>query len=223
MTLVRQDRALAAFDRTLRSSITSNKVQELIASSSQKRQEFEAKHANEEKPLLKRGYTKATLDHIHKSLEAKKTAYEQSVQNEIGFTHHPVIAAIFNLLPKCAEYDEAMLRIGLSYSEQFAYSEGTKIVTMQVGRMLKNIVKLKVVVQWEKEFFKPAEDFATSKKVVKDIKTVTDTYWIKAKWGNIFTFRKSIIQQMSPIIEKHSFEDTRFCNDSTEDIWTFNF
>ena len=223
MASERQDRAFAQFDKVLRSQVTSNKTQELIESSAKKRKEFEAKRATQEQPLLYRGYSKTTLENIYKSLAVKANQFSESVEKELAFRHHPVLAAIFEQLPQASEYSADMIKQSTCYSLTDIYQEGDTVIAIQLGRSLTGSVKLKVKVSWKKPYWKPADDFATSKKSVQDVKDMVDTYDIKAKWGNIFTFRKSIIQQMSPIIEKHNISDTRFSDDVTEDIWTFNF
>jgi hypothetical protein len=223
MSSHKQEAAFARFESALRTKVTTNMTSEIIDASAKKRQEWQKRHENEEKPLLYRGFTQKRLEEIKKSLAEREKRFDENVEKEIMFRHHPVYQAMFDLLPVDKAYSaETFTGIRIE-SGTHVIQQGDKVVTMGMGRTLKGAVKLAITVEWQKEYFAKSENYDIDKQVVKLTKPMSERFYIKAKYGSIFDFRKSIIQQMSQIVERFDFEDTRIQIDSEKDIWEFNF
>lgn len=118
-------------------------------------------------------------------------------------------------------YDASTLRQFNKQEFELIDSEEIK-VSMLVGRCLSSSIKLSVTVSTLKPYYKKSESFDIDGATTLDHKWVDETSKFTAKYGDLMTFRKSLLPNLSKLIENFYIEDANV-RVLSENIWEFNF
>ena len=200
-----------------------DKLNEYLELSRKKVNAFKEATKNRETTLLARGYTNTQLDKIAKVLEMSSTLLEQRKNSDINNTNrHSLLNSVLNIFGIENVYDITTLS-KFQRQEHVLLEDDTIKVKLICGKCLSSSMKMSVIVYSLKPYFRKSDTYDQDKLVITDHKWIDTTITFTAKYGNLFTFRRSLLPNFTSIIEKYMIVDLNDSTDTEEDIWSFKF
>lgn len=199
-----------------------DKLAEYLSLSNEKKKDFLSKNKQLNKSLTVGGFTVEKLKQISEKIEndaaTHKRLLDESINNK---NRHAMLNTALEIFGVHDIYNASTM--SQLNKQEFELVDYEKIkVSMKVGRCLSSSIKISVTVSTLKPYYKKSESFDQDGQTILDHKWIDEIVNFTAKYGNLMAFRKSLLPNLTKIVENFYIEDTNV-RVLSEDIWEFNF